>query len=604
MFDDDKLGRIVKQMEQDYVLGKTRLGKYVDFNQYENTEKITAYLNSKHISGDKDAFGRDKPFFNIVTSAVNIWYRATDIDRKNIVIRSTNKNNVITAFLANIKVQEWMRKSNFGQFLNEWGRTLAGYGSAVVKFVEKDGELYREVIPWNRMICDSIDFDSNLQIEKIYLTEAQLKQNKSYDQDKVEELCDLEQSRKMLDGTTVDNIREYIELYEVHGRMPLSYLTGNEEDDDIYVQQMHVISIQKSGKDGESYLTLIKGREKRSPYMITHLIKEDGRTQSIGAVEYLFESQWMVNHSVKAMKDQLDLASKLIFQTADPNYVGRNALKSIENGDILTHAPNSPLTQINNGSHDITSLQNFASQWQALSKEITSTPDAISGNTMPSGTAYRQVAVLNQEAHSLFEVMLENKGFYTEQMMREFVLPYVKKSLNTTEEISAVLEDHYIKKIDSLYIPNEAIRRTNKIVKDKILGGGEIVSPYQQNLMIQSETQDLQKQLSDFGKQRFISPSDVPTKTWREMFKDFEWEVIVETTNEQSDKEAILTTLTTVLQTLATNPAVLQDPNMKMLFNKIIANTGVISEIELSNETQANNAMQPTPMTQTPQTTT
>ena len=596
-------------MQEDYILGNTKIGKYVDFNQYENTEKITAYLYSKHISGEKDAFGRDKPFFNIVTSARNIWHRATDIDRKNITIKSTKKDNVITAFLANIKVQEWMRKSNFGQFLNDWGLTLAGYGSAVVKFVERNGELFREVVPWNRIICDQVDFENNPVIERLYLTEAQLKNNKAYNQDKVEELCELIQSRKNLDGTQKDNITGFIELYEVHGVLPLSYITENEEDDDVYVQQMHVVSIQKGSNGEDMPFTLVKGREKRSPYLITHLLKEEGRTQGIGAVEYLFESQWMVNHSAKAMKDQLDLASKLVFQTADVNFAGRNVLKSIENGDILTHAPNAPLTQVNNGSHDITSLQNFSTMWINNAKEIVSTPDAISGNTMPSGTAYRQVAVLNQEAHSLFELMTENKGFYIELMMREFVLPYVKKSLDTTEEISATLDDHYIKKIDSMYIPNEAIRRANKKIIQKTLNEFDpanprksIVSPYQQDLMIQSETLDLQKQMSQFANQRFISPSDVPTKTWRDLFKDFEWEVEVETTNEQKDKEAILTTLTTVLQTLATNPNVLKDPNMKMLFNKILANTGVVSEIELSNETQSN---QPTMQTMSiPQTTT
>ena len=590
-------------MKQDYTIGTTKLGKYVDFNMYENTERITAYLYSKHISGDKDSFGRDKPFFNIVTSARNIWHRATDIDRKNITIKSTKKSNVITAFLANIKVQEWMRKSNFGQFLNDWGLVLAGYGSAVTKFVEKNGELYRDVVPWNRIICDQANFESRPVIERLFYTEAELKQNKAFDQVKVEELCELEQSRKLLDDSNVDNVRDFIELYEVHGVLPLSWITENEEDEDIYVQQMHVVSIQKSEDGKDVAFTLAKGREKRSPYLITHLLKEEGRTQGIGAVEYLFDSQWMVNHSVKAMKDQLDLASKLIFQTADTNFVGRNALKSIENGDILTHAPNAPLTQINNGSHDITSLQNYTSMWQNGAKEIVSTPDAISGNTMPSGTAYRQVAVLNQEAHSLFELMTENKGFYIELMMREFVLPYVRKSLDTTEEISATLDDHYIKKIDSMYIPNEAVRRTNKKVKEMVLSGS-VVSPYQQDLMIQSETQDLQKQLSQFGNQRFISPSDVSTMTWRELFKGFEWEVEVETTNEQKDKEAILTTLTTVLQTIAVNPSVLQDPNMKMLFNKIIANTGVVSEVELSNESQSNQTMQNTqPMPAIPQAT-
>jgi hypothetical protein len=51
----------------------------------------------------------------------------------------------------------------------------------------------------------------------------------------------------------------------------------------------------------------LRARERKDPYMITHLIEEDGRTLSIGAVEYLFDAQWMQNHTVKNMKDLLDL---------------------------------------------------------------------------------------------------------------------------------------------------------------------------------------------------------------------------------------------------------------------------------------------------------
>ena len=79
----------------------------------------------------------------------------------------------------------------------------------------------------------------------------------------------------------------------------------------------------------------------------------------------------MLNHTAKQIKDQLDLASKLIFQTSDGNFVGQNALTSIESGDIMIHQINQPLTQLANNSHDITSLQNFGQQWKALGNEIT-----------------------------------------------------------------------------------------------------------------------------------------------------------------------------------------------------------------------------------------
>ncbi len=138
--------------------------------------------------------------------------------------------------------------------------------------------------------------------------------------------------RETVERRRKDNRNFYIKLYEVHGMMPLAYLTGKESDKDTYTQQMHVVTFvaNKDNADGYDNFTLYSGREKKDPYMITHLIKEDGRVLGIGAVEHLFESQWMVNHTAKAIKDQLDLASKLIFQTSDGAFVGQNALNAIE----------------------------------------------------------------------------------------------------------------------------------------------------------------------------------------------------------------------------------------------------------------------------------
>lgn len=582
---------LVRKSENDYINGTTTISKYVEFSQYENIEKIDAYLNSKHITGEQDSLGRDKPFFNIVTGAVNIWYRATDIDRKNIRIKATKQADTVGAFLATIHLQEWMKRDAFGVFLNDWGRSLARYGSSVVKFVEKGGKLHADVTPWNRLITDVVDFENNPKIERLFYTPAQLRKNKAYDQEMVTSLITAcEAARETVDGQKKDNKNDYIEVFEVHGELPLSFLTEKKKDEGTYVQQMQVVSYVKNKKTDEyEDYCLLKGREAKDPYMITHLIKEDGRAQSIGAVEHLFDAQWMTNHTAKSIKDQLDLASKLIFQTSDGNFIGMNVLSAMETGDILIHSDNQPLSELNNSSHDITSLQSFGQQWQVLAKEITSTPDAISGNTMPSGTAYRQVAILNQESHSLFEIMTENKGLAIEQMMREFVIPYLKKQMNTADEISATLDSHGVKQVEMMYINNEAIRRHNAKAAYEALNN-PVGQPIQ-GLNIEDTKAKIGNEMASGGNQRFIKPSDIPDKTWQEVFADLEWEVEVEVTNEQTDKEAVMTTLTTVLQSIATNPAILQDPNMRMLFNKILETTGAVSPVELTQAT----APQPTP---------
>ena len=387
-----------------------------------------------------------------------------------------------------------MDKNRFGVFLNQWGRALARYGSAVVKFVEKDGDLIPSVIPWNRFIADPVDFGAIPHIEKFYKTPAQLRKMKGYDQDRVKELMDSIQIRNTLDGEHKDNLDNFIELYEVHGELSFALykkakgLELEDGDDEKYIQQMHVVSYvgtgeMKEGKEIFDDFTLFVGKEKQDPYLITHLIEEDGRTLSIGAVEYLFDSQWMVNHSMKQWKDQMDLASKLIFQTADGNYVGRNVLNALETGDIMIHDDNKPLTLINNQGHDITSIVSFVNHWKVLGQELTNTPDLTRGITQAQPVTFGLGQLMNENSNSLFEIMTENKGQYIEEMLRTFVIPHLKKKLDTKEEIVATLDDQGIAQIDSMYIPQEAIKRHNRRVVRQVLGMETgIPSPFMQGM--------------------------------------------------------------------------------------------------------------------------
>ncbi len=575
------LGELVRKNEEDYITGDTTISKYVTFSLSENINKIDAYINSKHISGVTDSMGRDKPFFNIVTAAINIWYRATDIDRKDIKVKATKTTNIFHSFLATQLLQNWMRRVNFGAFLNDWGRTLARYGSAVVKFIETDGKLHSMVVPWNRLIIDPVDFNNDVIIEVLELSASDLRNRKGYDKDMVNKLIESSVARETLDKQKKDTKTNFIKLYEVHGELPLSYLTGNESDENIYVQQMHVISYLESKEKGKyDDYCLIKGREEKNPYMITHLIKEDGRSQSIGAVENLFEAQWMVNHTKKQIKDQLDLASKLIFQTSDGNFVGQNALNDIETGDVLIHAVNQPLTQVANNSHDITALQNYGGEWKQLGTEINGISESMMGNTAPSGTAWRQVEALLNESHSLFEMMVENKGIHIEEMLRVYVIPFLKKQMDNSDEITAILEQHDIEKIDKKYVPYEATKRLAKKLINEIITTGEI--PEVTDEMKQVEVDGVKAELDAQGNQRYFKPDELTDMTWKELLRNIEWELEIDVTGEQTDNKSDMATLATVFQTVIAQQGQPMSPEAKLMFNKILSKTGTVSPMELS----------------------
>lgn len=587
--DNKDICQLVRDQEEAFISGGgTQTSKYVKSDLYEDISKIYAYLDSTHVSGKTDSQGREKPFFNIVIASRNVWYRATDIDRGNISVKSTKSSDVVKSFLATVHLQNWMRRENFGAFLNDWGIDLASFNSSIVKFVESEGKLHCMVVPWSRIICDQVDFDDNPKIELLELTEAQLYQRiktHGYDKDMVQNLCDALAARELTDKTQQDQKTNYVKLYEIHLNDKLSYLTGKDEDADEYVQQMHIVSFvaRKEKKDGKTEyddFTLYAGRETQDPYMLTSLLPNtDGSISLNGSVKNLFTAQWMANHSVKSMKDQLDVASKLLFQTADTNFVGRNVLTAVEQGEILVHAVNAPLTQVNNDrSSDITSQQNFLQLWKGLGTEIAGVSESMLGNAAPSGTAWRQVEALLQESHSLFELMTENKALHIEAMLRRFVIPFLKKQMDTSEEISATLEAHNIAKIDAIYVPKAAVARYNKRIKKAVLDGN--IGALQQ-FDPQAEQQDVKGELAPLGNQRFFVPSDTNSSTWKETLKDMEWELEVDITGEQKDKQMVLTTLNTALQ-LVMNPAYAGNQQAQMIVAKILQQTGVISPIELS----------------------
>lgn len=588
--EEKTIAELVREMEKNDKEGKTQSSKYVSVSMREDIDRTDAYMNSKHISGDTDYLGREKPFFNIVTAQRNIWFRATDIDRKNITFRSNKESDVVKAFLYTIKFQEWMKKEAFGRFLNDWGLKLATHGSAVVKFIESGGELHSSVIDWNNFLCDPIDFKNNLKVEKLWLTASQLKKKKGYDKELVEKLLENPQTRETVEGLKKDNKDDYYLVYEVHGEMPLSLLTDKDEDDDTYVQQMHVITFQeKSDKNSDGFedYTLYSGRESKDPYMLTHLIEKEGQTYSGGAVKNLFEAQWMVNHSEKMIKDHLELGSKMFFQTSDESFVGANGISSMQDGQVLIHKLNQPLTALNNRP-DIGAIQSFKADWQNIGNQINNISESVMGNTAPSGTAWRQVQALLQESHSLFELMTENKGLYLIDMITEHILPFFNKQLDNSDEIAGILEDYQIKKLDSMYLPNEVIRRINKKKKETILSG-KVYDPTNDAPLAAQTEQELMAALT--GNQRFIKPSEIDGRTWKQVFKDAEFDIDIDVTNEMKDTQGALATLSTVFTTMIANPMALNDPNVKLVFDKILGIVGGVSPIELQTTAQ-----QPVPL--------
>lgn len=561
---DEKVIEQIKDLKNRFK-DSVKISEYVEFNMSETLNRIHATMNDKFISGEYDALGRKKPYFNISNAAANVWYRATDIDRKDIKIIAEHKTEYINALLATHHLRKYMRKSSFGLFLNNWGLTLARYGSAVVKILDDNNEfLSFRVVPWSSIIVDPIDFNASPQVEIFYMTKEQLKKEakaRGYDLNVINNLQD-GSTRKDLKDKEKSDKKGFYRLYETHG-----VFDGK--------QMMYVFV-----EDGGEFKLIFKAEEKFNPYQITHLIPEDGRTLSKGAIERLFEPQWGVNYSMKQIKDQLDLANKIIFQTADSNLFGRNVLTNIETGDIILHAPNMPITQLNNSTHDIGANNSWTATWKSLRDELAHISEAMLGKMPKSGTPWRSTEAILQESYSLFDIMIEQKGLYIEEWLRKFVIPHIKKNhLNNSKEIAVVLDDHDLQRIDKAFIKRQAISYYNsKVAKAIITDDFTDVpqSPQEAEMQIEKMYKE-----ANTGNIRYFIPDDKNSqKTWAEQFKNMEWELEIDISGEQRNRSEVLSTLNTTLQVIA-NPNFAQNKYAQKIVAKILETTGAMSSLEL-----------------------
>ena len=186
--------------------------------------------------------------------------------------------------------------------------------------------------------------------------------------------------------------------------------------------------------------------------------------------------------------------------------------------------------------------------------------------------------------------MTENKGLALEKILREHILPYLIKKIDSTRELAATLSDNDLKQLDDMFIKSETNRITNEANKKLILNG-----KIAEGVDSEAIQQGVQESLQGQGSQRFIVPSEIEDVTWSDIIKDMDYTLEVDITGEASNKEVIMSTLTDVLQTVATNPNILNDPTMRTLFNKIVEQTGVISSVELYRQPTTPQVQAPAP---------
>lgn len=527
-------------------------GLYFD---HKNTLRtIEFYSNNQYLSGNKDAMGREKPFYNVCNFRVTTAKTATDLDVKDIRFEPDSLKFSVQAMLFNAELYNYLKETNFSQTLNEMGQTRPKYGGLLVKKVKKGEKLDIQVVDWKNVDVDPCDILGGAIIENHWLFPSELasKRDLWYDVDEV-----LEEHSKLN-----KNKPAKIHVKEITGEFEAKYDPEDEDEESDEFRRLCVYIAEIGEKKFYLYREEIKDIRDKYRYLAWDAVP--GRGLGRGVVEDGFEAQVWTNDAVQAQKNAMELAGKVILGT-DSQKISGNAITGVQSGHIFQMEQGRTLTSLNLSASSMPEFERMIEQWNNQYDRVSSTYDANTGEAPTAGTPYSQTALLNQIANSPFEYQREVWGIFLNELLNDWILPHLKRRIMKPHALTAQYDAEDLDVIDESIVNFES----NKIVKERALNR-DMPSPQE----VQQMKGEIQQRLGKSGAKREVQ---VPEK-----YLDVAGKLTANITGELKNKGAMLQSLDSLLKTvvMSFDPntgqyGVLQDPTLNKLFSQIIEMAGI-----------------------------
>lgn len=563
---------IIRREIDDYVNNYIEVVPGYMFSQYQTLKRIHLYTNSK-FEDDSKYHNKEKIFFNIVNYRRDTVMKSLDIDTKDIKLVPQNEFSRLKTFLMQKEFQLWLKTNKVGELFNDAVEVLATFGSVVVKTT---GTL-PEVVDMRRLFIDpTIDRINNSRFitQEHFMTQSELEKMDKWDKKAIRQVIQRfgsiysPASYENGSSTNIQGTTPYYKIYERYGEVPRRLLDENAEyvdgEENDLVRAMFVVAepfSQSVSKDGHSKsdngVILSKTEWKDEyPFSDCHYSKTKGRWLGVGPIEILFPAQERVNELANQKRVAMELSSLHLFQTRDRT-VPTNIASYMNSGDVLI--VNDEITPIATEERNLPAFANEEIQYNQLADRLTFSYDAGRGEAMPSSTPATNAVIQNQNVMSYFSLKRENFGLFWQRMFNDKIAPLLMKDLKTEHVLRFIGEPEEIAKFDDTVSPYFVKQK----MIDELLRGNVV-----DEIGLEKIKQDVAIELKKNGAERFVN-------VMRDHYKDTEFEFDFIVTNEQVDTAIQSQNMFMVLQQLAQNPSLVDDPVLRTVFYKYCEEIGI-----------------------------
>jgi hypothetical protein len=537
MDDKDVYAYILSEINN-YRTVRVPLTSSKDWNMYEHIERCTNVANGWFHQGANDGL---RPYDDLVTPIINVAFRSEGFDVKDIVPFVDSIKNHHKSFFVKKFHPKWARKNEIDTFIDEVVEQSIIYDLVIVKDSNKRRP---ELVDLKTIaFCDQTDVLASPLCIKYNYTPAELAEFRGkWDDDRIDQaiVMSLEEKKNPIpQGQTVKTPSKYIEVYELRGNLPESWLKEGGKPFK-YTPQMKVVCFYSSS-DGEKHgITLYEGRDKPLADVFKVLkidtVRSKGRACGKSIVETLFDPQVWNNYSAIKLKQLMDSALN-VFVTDSAKYKSQK-LTDIKPNTVLSIEKGDSFTKVDGTLQNLTAFTNHQTKMQNDARILGSASDAQLGTNPVSGTPFALQELVVQQGQGMHEYRQGKIAtFFADVLYRDWILHWLVKDMQSESEFSEELTLDEMIEISEIIASNKAERK----IKDMILSGKKVTTETRDELktmfkesfmkngsrgffkLIKDEIEDIpiSVMVNIKGKQRYMAQNaDKITNILREVMKN------------------------------------------------------------------------------------
>lgn len=556
----------IKTEENAYKTERVPLTTSKDWNMSEHIERCTNVANGWFHSGKNDGL---RPYDDLVTPIVDVAFRSEGFDVKDVVPYVNNVAESYKSFLVKKFHPQWARKNQLDTFIDEVVETSIIYDLVLVKNVQTPRP---EVVKLQTLaFCDQTDVLAGSIGIKHNLSITQIQEYKGvWDADKIDEAIVMAKASKEIeqaDDQEVKTTGKNIEVYEVHGMFPETWLDG--ENPEKYSHQMHIVAFYNDSKGNKNGITLFKGKSKPISKKFKALkidnVRSHGRACGRSIVERLFEPQVWNNYSAIKLKKMLDSAVNIL-QTDSEEYKNQK-LENLDEMTIIGHESGKPITRVDGNLQNVPAVQNFQAAQQNSARMLGSASEAQLGVNPTSGTPFALQNAIIQQGEGIHEYRQGKiSTFFADILYPEWIIPQLVKEMNNGKKFSEELTLDEMQEISEVIVGNQVEKDIAKLMFE-----GKIVTP------------EMKQQMMALGIEKFMKGGKRKFMTVLEgELKNIPVDVFINIKGKQRYMAQNADKITNVIREVIRNPqAFTQVPGVAKAFNQLMEESG-LSPIDFS----------------------